>query len=60
MEAVIKTLPHPYDVLIIDEAQDILSVENLEALDLSIDKGLRMAGGLYFWTECKIFITRTK
>jgi hypothetical protein len=48
MEAVIKTLPHPYDVLIIDEAQDILSVENLEALDLVLDKGLRHGRWLIF------------
>lgn len=40
-ESVIKVMPEPYDVLIIDEAQDILGVEYLEALDLVLEKGLR-------------------
>jgi ATP:corrinoid adenosyltransferase len=40
-EAVLEKPPDMYDVLIIDEAQDILSVENLEALDLVLNKGFR-------------------
>ncbi len=40
-EAVLKLLPEPFDVLIIDEAQDILGLENIEALDLVLKKGLR-------------------
>jgi len=40
-EAVLIKIPDIYDVLIIDEAQDILSTENLDALDLILNKGLR-------------------
>lgn len=40
-ESVLKLEPDPYDVLIIDEAQDILGFENLQAIDLVLKKGLR-------------------
>ena len=42
-DAVIENMPDMYDVLIIDEAQDLLSIENLEALDLILNKGLRQS-----------------
>lgn len=40
-EAVLAHGHETYDVLIVDEAQDLLTGENLDALDLLVDGGLR-------------------
>ena len=40
-EAAIQQDLEPWDVLIVDEAQDLLTVENLDALDLLVKDGLQ-------------------
>lgn len=40
-EAALTVDPGPVDVLIVDEAQDILTPENLDALDILVKDGLR-------------------
>ncbi|WP_204265246.1 hypothetical protein, partial [Klebsiella pneumoniae] len=32
--------PKPFDAVVVDEAQDILTAEHLDALDLTVDGGL--------------------
>jgi hypothetical protein len=39
-EALMETEPTPFDAVVVDEAQDILTVEHLDALDLTVDGGL--------------------
>lgn len=43
VDAALEVEPEPFDVLVIDEAQDILSPQNLDALELLLTDGL--AGG---------------
>ncbi|MBL0918380.1 MAG: NERD domain-containing protein [Hydrogenophaga sp.] len=40
VEALMETEPKPFDSVVVDEAQDILTAEHLDALDLSVDGGL--------------------
>lgn len=39
-EALMETEPKPFDAVVVDEAQDILTVDHLDALDLTVDGGL--------------------
>lgn len=41
VEAALRTNPEPADVLVIDEAQDLLTPEHLDALDLLVKGGLK-------------------
>lgn len=40
VEALMETEPKPFDAVVVDEAQDILTAEHLDALDLTVDGGL--------------------
>lgn len=40
IEALMETEPKLFDAVVVDEAQDILTVEHLDALDLTVDGGL--------------------
>jgi hypothetical protein len=40
LEALMETEPQPFGAVVIDEAQDVLTVEHLEALDLTVAGGL--------------------
>ena len=52
MEAVIETERQPFDCLVIDEAQDIMQEEYLEALDCILKGGLK-EGNWYFFMDAE-------
>jgi hypothetical protein len=47
-EAVMETEPAPYDAVVVDEAQDILTPHHLDAIDLTIDGGLERGTWHFF------------
>jgi len=47
-EAVMETEPASYDAVVVDEAQDILTPEHLDAIDLTIDGGLERGTWHFF------------
>jgi hypothetical protein len=48
VEAALTVDPSPADVLVVDEMQDLLTLPNLEALDLLLDGGLRRGSWHFF------------
>ena len=59
VDALLRTEPKPFDAVVVDEAQDLLTLDHLDALDLTVEGGLDEGRWhLFFDPQQNIFSTQ--